>query len=178
MKAFKVSFLLLSVGLLALSPSSFAQDKDDDINPIDLDRIAFAESLDAAGRAQLEAQYPKEAQEVRAFIASHIEHANTKALEAYIGDFHAPRYRYPELEREYAQRVMSLPGLRIEVRSIEIVILQPRAATLHVRQAASYTDEASRTKVDDAIISYRLQKNNEDDRWVILATDRKRWVSK
>lgn len=178
MKAFKISSLLFSMGLLLLSSVVFAQDKDDDITESDEERLVYAGSLAQEARAEIEAQYPNEAKEVRAFIASHVEHANAKAIEAYLADFHPPRYQYPELEREYAERVMALKDLNIEVRAIEIVKLQPRAAILHVRQLASYLNENSEAMLDDAIISYRLQKNHEDDRWVILASDRKRLVSK
>lgn len=178
MKVLKVFSLLSCLLALCFSLDALAQDKDDELCVTDTEQIVYSGSLEADARAALEAQYPKESQALKDFILTHVEHANSKDIDAYMADFHAPRYRYPELEREYAERVMRLSDLSIEVRAIEIVKIQPRAASLHVRQLASYKNENAEVIIDDAIISYRLQKRHQDGRWVILLSDRKRLVSK
>ncbi len=161
--------------LCALAPLASAVDKDDDIKPDDTEKIAYNGNESSEKSAEIESKFPAQAKEVREFILSHVAHAQNRELEKYIGDFMADRIRYPELEREYAQRAMNLKDLKLELLAMEFVQLNNTSATVHTRQLSSYTNDHDQKVVDDAIISYRLLKSG--DEWKIAFTERRRLVA-
>lgn len=172
--------ILLGLGaaifsLCALAPLASAVDKDDDIKPDDNEKIAYNGEESSEKSAEIENKYPTQAQEVREFILSHVTHAQNRELERYIADFMADRIRYPELEREYAQRAMNLKDLKLELLAMEFVQLNSTTATVHTRQLSTYTNDHNQKVVDDAIISYRLIKS--DNGWKIAFTERRRLVA-
>ena len=86
------------------------------------------------------------------------------------------RIRYPEVEKNYAQRAMALPGMRIEVREVYFSRLTRTAATIHTRQISSYLDADGKRVVHDAIISYRWLKDSTDGVWRVAFTERQHTI--
>ena len=117
-------------------------------------------------------------QEVTAMVDAvnqfHVKHAVDKDVDAYMDDFKLERMRYPELEREYAQRAMNLDRLQIEVKAVEFSEITSTSATIHTRQVTQYDDETGTTHIDDAIISYRWIKDANANAWKIAFTERRR----
>ena len=177
--SFKRSFLFaiaLCISAIVAVPMAFAVDKDDDITPDSNEHIAYdADSTKSTQSAELEAKFPAEAKEVQAALEAHLNHANTRDLDGYMSDFVVDRMRYPDLEREYAQRAMALKDLHLEIHAVEFALLTKSAATIHTRQISSYVDENGKSHVEDAIISYRWLKNGND--WKIAFTERKHLVA-
>ena len=164
------------LAMLMIIPMAFAVDKDDDIAPDSNEHIAYnANATKSAQSAELEAKFPTEAKEVQAAFEAHLNHANTRDLDGYMGDFIADRMRYPDLEREYAQRAMALKDLHLEIHAVEFAQLTKNAATIHTRQISRYTDDTGKAHVEDAIISYRWLKNGNT--WKIAFTERKHLVA-
>ncbi|MBO4351666.1 MAG: hypothetical protein J6A01_12080 [Proteobacteria bacterium] len=177
--SFKRSFIFaiaLCIVTLVTVPAAFAVDKDDDIAPDSDEHIAYdANSTKSAKSTELESKFPAEAKEVQAALEAHINHANARDLDGYMSDFVADRMRYPELEREYAQRAMALKDLHLEVHAVEFALLTKSAATIHTRQISRYTDDKGKPHIEDAVISYRWLKNGND--WKIAFTERKHLVA-
>lgn len=159
-------------GLCAAAPG-FALDGDDEIKP-DNPEERIADEATTAESAKIEAKFPQEAQEIREAIARHVKNANDKNLDAYMADFISERIRYPEIERKYAERAMSLTDLKLDVHTIEFSNLTRAAATVHTRQISTYTDETGQKQIDDAIISYRWLKDAKDGVWRVAFTERRR----
>ena len=161
--------------LCASAPLVWAVDKDDDLRPDENDKIGYTGHESSAQSAEIENQFPAQAQEIRLFITEHVAHAQNRDIDKYMADFMAERMRYPELEREYAERAMALKGLKLELLAMEFVQLSATSATVHTRQLSEYINDAGQKVVDDAIISYRVLKNN--DAWKIAFTERRRLVA-
>lgn len=164
-KSFMTGLILL---MMSLQPA-LAQDKDDDLKP---DETKHLEASDEAS-TDVEQKNPKVAAELRQFIADHVKHANTKDIDAYMNDFDLSQQKHPELLREYSERAMALPNLKIEVLAIEFAKIQKEAATIHTRQRSSYTNEHGVSVIDDVILSYRLVRDAQHS-WKILFTERRR----
>ena len=168
-------FLSFAIIILLCVPGSFstvaAQDKDDDLKPDQTQHIEKVEQI--ASSAEIEKQNPEAAAQIREFLRQHIEHANSGDVEIYMGDFLIARIKQVEELREYTKRAMQLKNLKIEQLAVEFAQIQPKAATVHTRQRSSYINEHGDVIVDDVILSYRLQKN-DDDQWKILMTERQR----
>lgn len=162
--------------LCSLVPLAMAVDADDDIKPDESERINFDANVTTAQSAEIESKLPEEAKAIREVIQHHIDHATSKDLDAYMEDFVQDRLRYPELEREYAQRAMALKDLKLDLRAIEFVQLTNHSATVYTRQISSYTDDHNQKIIDDAIISYRMIKADNKS-WKIAFTERKRLVA-
>ena len=162
--------------LCSLVPLAMAVDADDDIKPDDNENLMLDTNVTTAQSAEIETKFPEEAKAIREAIQRHIEHATSKNLDAYMEDFIIDRIRYPELEREYAQRAMALKDLKLDMRAIEFVQLTKKSATVYTRQISSYTDENNNKIIDDAIISYRMIHVNNNS-WKIAFTERKRLVA-
>ena len=173
---FSSSLLAMLFFVLSCAPAAFAVDRDDDIAPDTEEHINYDESTNKSAESQkLEAQFPAEAKEVQKALEAHINHANTRDLDGYMGDFIADKMKYPELEREYAQRAMALKDLKLEVRAVEFTQLTKTAATVHTRQISRYTDDSGHAHVEDAVISYRWLKSGNT--WHISFTERKHLVA-
>ena len=123
--------------------------------------------------AQVEAQNPEAAAEIRQFVTEHVAHANSKDIDVYLNDFFMERQRRPDLLREYSERAMALKDLSIELRAIEFVQIQQNAATLHTRQISTYINNKNEHVVDDVVLSYRLLRD-QAGAWKILLTERRR----
>jgi len=149
-----------------------AQDKDDELKPTDHPKLSFNPHASPESSVSLENQFPELAAEIRAFITTHVSRAHSRDIDGYMSDFVPTRLRYPEIQRDYVERAMALEDLQLSLVAIEFQQIQPRSATLHTRQIATYRDEHGQTVVDDAIISYRLQKT--DSQWQIQFTERRR----
>ena len=158
--------------LCAAVPLAMATDSDDDIKPDDNEKINFDGKETTDQSAVIESKFPSEAAAVRALINDHLAHVAKHDLDGYINDFVPDRMRYPELEREYAQRAMSLKDLHIELKAIEFANLSRSSATVHTRQISSYINDAGQKVVDDAIISYRMITTGKT--WKIAFTERRR----
>ena len=158
---------------IAIFIAAFAVDRDDDVKIESEDSIAYQQSSSVAS-SEIEAKFPKEAKEIRAAHALHVKHAIDKDVDAYMDDFKLERMRYPELEREYAQRAMNLDRLQIEVKAVEFSEITSTSATIHTRQVTRYDDETGTTHIDDAIISYRWIKDANANAWKIAFTERRR----
>lgn len=172
----RLSFTALLLFAMTAPMSAFAVDKDDDIAPDSEEHIAYdANTVKSAKSSELEAKFPAEAKEVQAALDAHLEHANSRNLDGYMGDFITDRMRYPDLERKYAERAMALKDLKLEVKTVEFAMLTRTSATIHTRQISSYTDEQGQTHIDDAIISYRWLKSGNT--WKIAFTERKHLVA-
>lgn len=163
-------FLLFFAGARA-----YALDRDDDVGQDTQEHILYEAS--GAG-AEIEAKYPEEAARVREALLRHVRHANGRDLDGYMSDFLPERVRYPEEERAYAARAMSLDGLEIEVRAIEFSGLTRTSATVHTRQLSRYRDAAGRAVVDDAVVSYRFLRDSRDGEWRIAFSERRRLGAK
>lgn len=146
-----------------------AQDKDDELKPDETKRLDTADEPGVG----IEQTDPEAAAEVRKFLIEHIAHANQKDIEAYMGDFDLSQQKQPEHLREYSERAMALPNLKIEILAIEFAKLQKQAATVHTRQRSSYTNAQGVTVIDDVILSYRFVRNDQNA-WKILFTERRR----
>ncbi|MBQ9395124.1 MAG: hypothetical protein IJU23_06350 [Proteobacteria bacterium] len=168
--------LILAIPLsLFIATPALAIDLDDDIKPDDEEHITYnASSSTTEQSRQVEAKFPDEAKEIRDAIARHLGHANSRDLEGYLSDFLPERVRYPELDREYAQRAMAQKDLKLEIKSIEFQSLTRTSATIHTRQIATYINDKGQNVVDDAIISYRWIKDANDQIWKIAFTERRR----
>ena len=175
----KRSFLSATILCIAMTiavPVALAVDKDDDIAPDSDEHIAYdANSTKSAKSAELESKFPAEAKEVQEALEAHLTHANTRDLDGYMSDFVPERMRYPDLEREYAQRAMALKDLHLEIHAVEFALLTKNAATIHTRQISRYTDDSGKPHVEDAVISYRWLKNGNT--WKIAFTERKHLVA-
>jgi len=165
-----IFFVQIGAGLW-MSPL-LAQDKDDELKPTDHPKLSFDPHASPESSASLENQFPEQAAEIRAFIAAHVSRAHARDIDGYMSDFVPTRLRHPEIQRDYAERAMALEDLQLSLVAIEFQQIQPRSATLHTRQIATYRDEHGQPVVDDAIISYRLQKT--DSQWQIQFTERRR----
>ena len=167
---------LLCIAMTMFIPVAFAVDKDDDIAPDSDEHISYSEdSTKSAKSAELEAKFPDEAKEVQEALAAHLNHANSRDIDGYMSDFIPDRMRFPELEREYAQRAMALKDLKLEVHAVEFALLTRTAATIHTRQISRYIDDSGKVHVEDAIISYRWLKS--DNSWKIAFTERKHLIA-
>lgn len=170
---------LISASLFILVPCAYAVDLDDDIKPDSNEHIAYDTTNNAVNQtSEVEKKYPDEAKEVREAIERHLNHANTLDLEGYLADFLPERVRYPELDRDFAQRAMAQKDLKLEIHSIEFTKLSRTSATVHTRQIATYIDDQGIQTTDDAIISYRWIKDANDQIWKIAFTERKHLISK
>lgn len=166
---------LALICLLSLPLHAFAVDRDDDLAADTSEHIGYDTNSAAENMsAKVEAEFPDEAKEVRAALERHLMHANTKDLDGYMSDFMSERMRYPELNKEYAQRAMALKDLKLEVKAIEFQKLTRIAATVHTRQISTYKDESGKPQTDDVIISYRWLKDSKDGVWRIAFTERRR----
>lgn len=165
-------FALICSFLLIFPAEVFGVDRDDDVKIENGDSIAYAQTAPTDSDA-VEAKFPDEAKEIRAAHAKHVQNAVRKDIDAYMNDFNADRMRYPELEREYAQRAMNLKNLQIEVKAIEFSELTRTSATIHTRQITQYDDDSGIAHIDDAIISYRWIRSGSDP-WKIAFTERRR----
>ena len=161
--------------LCAAAPIASAIDRDDDLKPDENEKISYTGEESSEKSAEIESKFPTQAKEVREFIANHVAHAQNHEIDNYMNDFNADRIRHPELEREYAQRAMALKDLNLQLVAIEFVQLSEKSATVHTRQISSYTNDKGQKVVDDAIISYRIQKR--DNAWKIAFTERRRLVA-
>ena len=167
-------FPALILSLLFSAPA-FAIDLDDDIKPDDEEHITYNATTSTTEQSkQVESTFPDEAKEIRDAIARHLDHANSRDIEGYLGDFLPERVRYPELDRDYAQRAMAQKDLKLVIKSIEFQNLTRTTATIHTRQIATYIDDKGNHIVDDAIISYRWIKDANDQIWKIAFTERRR----
>ena len=156
--------------LLALCPfHALAQDKDDDLKPDDTEHIEMQDSVSS----EVEAQFPKEAAEIRAFLNDHIAHANALDADAYLADLLLEKQKKIDLVKDYTSRALAMPGLKLELLAIEFAQIQPRAATIHTRQRSSYTNDQNERVIDDVIVSYRLMRDDKNA-WKILFTERRR----
>lgn len=162
--------------LCAAVPLAMAVDADDDIKPDENEKITFDGQETTAESAEIEAKFPNEAKAVRETLNQHISHVTKRDLDGYMNDFAPERMRYPELEREYAQRAMALKDLVVEVKAIEFAHLNRTSATVHTRQISTYINDDGKKVIDDAIISYRLIPG-KDSGWKIAFTERKRLVA-
>lgn len=171
-----IASLAILIACFFVSSSAFAVDRDDDLAADNNEHIGYdANSSQAQNQSEsVESKYPEEAKEVREALAHHLEHANTLNLDAYMDDFKPERMRYPELNREYAERAMALKNLKLEIKAIEFQKLTRTSATVHTRQISSYVDESGHTQTDDAIISYRWLKDTDTGKWRIGFTERRR----
>ncbi len=165
--------IAIAIFIAATPATAFAVDRDDDVKIESEDSIAYQQSSSVAS-SEIEAKFPKEAKEIRAAHALHVKHAIDKDVDAYMDDFKLERMRYPELEREYAQRAMNLDRLQIEVKAVEFSEITSTSATIHTRQVTQYDDETGTTHIDDAIISYRWIKDANANAWKIAFTERRR----
>lgn len=165
--------IAIAIFIVATPATAFAVDRDDDVKIESEDSIAYQQSSSVAS-SEIEAKFPKEAKEIRAAHALHVKHAIDKDVDAYMDDFKLERMRYPELEREYAQRAMNLDRLQIEVKAVEFSEITSTSATIHTRQVTQYDDETGTTHIDDAIISYRWIKDANANAWKIAFTERRR----
>ena len=157
--------------LCAAVPLAMATDSDDDIKPDDNEKISFDGKETTEQSAVIESKFPAEAAAIRSLLNGHIDHVSKRDLDGYMNDFVQERMRYPELEREYAQRAMALKALHVEVKAIEFANLSRSSATVHTRQISSYINDSGQKIVDDAIISYRLVTIGKN--WKIAFTERR-----
>ena len=162
--------------LCAAVPLALATDSDDDIKPEENEKITFDGKETTAESEEIEAKFPEEAKAVRAALANHLAQVASRDLDGYMNDFASERMRYPELEREYAQRAMALKNLVVELKAMEFAHLNRTSATVHTRQISTYIDDDGKKVIDDAIISYRLISNGNSV-WKIAFTERKRLIA-
>lgn len=166
-------FVLFAASLAAIPATVYAIDRDDDVKTESEDSISYQQAASTASAA-LETKYPQKTKEIRDAHALHIKHALDKDIDAYMNDFNLERMRFPDLEREYAQRAMNLPNLQIEVKAVEFSEITLNSVTIHTRQITRYTDEAGMPQIDDAIISYRWVRDAHSQAWKIAFTERRR----
>ena len=103
---------------------------------------------------------------IEALIWGHVEHVNTRDLDAYMADFR----KGTEVELSYAKRVVEEFAPMLEILEFDISAFNASTATVIVVQRANLTD-SGQPRVDVVELTYRVRKI--DPGWKIDSTARK-----